>query len=209
MEYIIIGEVWSCQMVQLRVVKEYQDIYLGKERVQIRVFGIDSNNMDKIIEILKKVIIWADNYNDNEEELDVLDIIDKVVDIEKTDDKSIILIRNFLDLYCDAIMHKFNDIDSNYTIAQANQDIKEILKILETNKSMEISKELCKRLEYLNEWNYSYFSSPMANVGLGILDATGITTKTYNYLGDIIDKQVGYSVGNSVYNVFKQPKLIK
>ena len=107
--------------------------------------------MDKIIEILKKVIIWADNYNDNEEELDVLDIIDKVVDIEKTDDKSIILIRNFLDLYCDAIMHKFNDIDSNYTIAQANQDIKEILKILETNKSMEISKELCKRLEYLNE----------------------------------------------------------
>lgn len=47
--------------------------------------------------------------------------------------------------------------------------------------------------------------SPMANVVLGVLDATGITTKTYNYLGDII----GYSVGNSVYNVFKQPKIIK
>ncbi len=56
-----------------------------------------------------------------------------------------------MDLYCDAIMHKFNDIDSNYTIAQANQDIKEILKILETNKNIEISKELYKRLEYLSE----------------------------------------------------------
>lgn len=161
-----------------------RDIDLGKERVQIRVFGIDSNNMDKIIEILKKVIIWADNYNDIEEELDVLEIIDKAIDIEKTDDKRIILIRNFLDLYCDAIMHKFNDIDSNYTIAQANQDIKEILKILETNKNIEISKELYKRLEYLSEWNSSYFLSPMANVALGVLDATGITTKTYNYLGD-------------------------
>ncbi len=123
-----------------------RDIDLGKERVQIRVFGIDSNNMDKIIEILKKVIIWADNYNDTEEELDVLEIIDKAIDIEKTDDKRIILIRNFLDLYCDAIMHKFNDIDSNYTIAQANQDIKEILKILETNKNIEISKELYKKI---------------------------------------------------------------
>ncbi len=49
----------------------------------------------------------------------------------------------------------------------------------------------------------------MANVALGVLDTTGITTKTYNYLGDIIDKQVGYSVGNSVYNVFKQLKFIK
>ena len=107
--------------------------------------------MDKIIEILKKVIIWADNYNDTEEELDVLEIIDKAIDIEKTDDKRIILIRNLLDLYCDAIMHKFHAIDSNYTIAQANQDIKEILKILEINKNIEISKELYKRLEYLSE----------------------------------------------------------
>ena len=166
--------------------------------------------MDNIIEILKKVIIWADNYNDTEEELDVLEIIDKAIDIEKTDDKRIILIRNFLDLYCDAIMHKFNDIDSNYTIAQANQDIKEILKILETNKNIEISKELYKRLEYLSEWNSSYFLSPMANVALGVLDVTGITAKTYSYLGNMIDKQTGYSVGRAVHRqIFQEQKIVR
>lgn len=50
----------------------------------------------------------------------------------------------------------------------------------------------------------------MANVALGVLDVTGITAKTYSYLGNMIDKQTGYSVGRAVHRqIFQEQKIVR
>ena len=47
----------------------------------------------------------------------------------------------------------------------------------------------------------------MANVALGVLDVTGITTKTYSYLGNMIDKQTGYRAVHR--QIFKEQKIVR
>jgi len=49
----------------------------------------------------------------------------------------------------------------------------------------------------------SIIFSPAASLTLGFLDATGVSGKVYNYVGNIIDNQVGYSVGKAFFNNFQ------
>lgn len=49
----------------------------------------------------------------------------------------------------------------------------------------------------------SIIFSPAASLALGFLDATGVSGKVYNYVGNIIDNQVGYSVGKAFFNNFQ------
>lgn len=110
----------------------------------------------KLKETLNRVLIWSDfffngnrNYN--------FDIDDELYNLSKeysVDFKQgdLLLIYNLLDFFCDAVKHSFKQIDKNYSMSEAREDIKKIIVSLpEAGKPsiLELSEDLKKRLKDL------------------------------------------------------------
>jgi len=88
---------------------------------------------------LERTIEWSEAFRKGERNYK-FDIDDELYLLSEKYHKdfskgTLIYIYNLLDYYCDAIKHGFKKIDKNYSVSEANNDIKSIIAILSSNKS--------------------------------------------------------------------------
>lgn len=103
--------------------------------------------------ILEEILIWESNFQKGKREYD-FDIDDKLYFISQKHnvnfkDKELKLIYNLVDFYCDAVQHGFNEIDKDYSLNQAKEDIVKVKNCIESNKfqSIILDKDLYFRLK--------------------------------------------------------------
>jgi len=84
---------------------------------------------------LKEILKWSNKFKIGKEDFS-FDIDNKLFILSENYDAnfkrgSLLLIYNLVDYYCDAVKHRFSEIDNNYLVIDAENDLKEIIKSIE------------------------------------------------------------------------------
>lgn len=103
--------------------------------------------------LLQTTLVWSEEFKNKNLDYS-FDIDDNIYKLAKKHNKDfkqgdLILLYNLLDFYCDAIKHGFREIDKNYSIIQAESDVKAILNALENNRGLGFPNEIKDRLKRL------------------------------------------------------------
>jgi len=112
---------------------------------------MDNEFNEELIELLSEVIKWSRNFNQGlrDYSFDIDDRLNALAVKHARDFKkgSLLLIYNLLDFYCDAVKHEFREVDTNYSISQAYEDVVEVLNTLKHKKTkIEFPKSLKERI---------------------------------------------------------------
>ena len=104
----------------------------------------------ELVESLKKTIEWSSKFEDEKDfsfDIDTeLFILSEKYGVDFKRDL-LFLIYNLVDFYCDAIKHGFKEIDKNYSVVEANNDIRLIISHLELSENIEIPPRLENKLK--------------------------------------------------------------
>lgn len=108
--------------------------------------------MERITKLIKETLVWEEDFRKGIEnfnfdafnEIDIL-IERKLIIV----DHNINLLRNFLDFFCDAVKHNFEELDNGYPFSQAKKDLHFLL-LFFSKQVFDLPKDLLKRLNKLN-----------------------------------------------------------
>jgi hypothetical protein len=108
----------------------------------------------KLQQIINKVLVWSENFVIGERDYN-FDIDNELYDLSEEyhvnfKQGDLLLIYNLLDFYCDAVKHGFKQIDKNYSVAEAQSDIKKVVNELTKANNCSfvvLSQDLKNRLE--------------------------------------------------------------
>ena len=106
--------------------------------------------------VLKQVIVWSEEFNKGKKDYS-FDIDNELYIISKRHDRDfkqgdLSLIYSLVDFYCDAIKHEFKEIDRDYSVKEAYEDIVMTLENLDSNsfQDLALSEELRIKLKKLS-----------------------------------------------------------
>lgn len=108
--------------------------------------------MERITKLIKETLVWEEDFRKGIKDFnfDAFNEIDILIE-----NKSIVvhhninLLRNFLDFFCDAVKHNFEELDDEYPFSQAKEDLHFLL-LFFSKQVFDLPKDLLERLNKLN-----------------------------------------------------------